>query len=162
MDAKTRAAADAYDTWDAGWEDRLSGYVRQAGFDDVWDYVRQRPGLTYGELAEELAADGGFGVAPVQVERLQVRDTPEAHFERSVRDALARHLHAAFKAAVWGEGSYWESRALGALGSWSAMWSSRTDIAPLKHRLFDMHPPAGWQPFDGSDPVLMALLPDRG
>jgi hypothetical protein len=161
MESKTRAAADGYDTWDAGWEERLSAYLHGAGFEDVWDYVRQRPGLSYGELAEELSADGGFGVAPVQIERLQVRDTPEEDFERSVRDSLARHFHAAFKVATWGEGAYWESRALGALGSWFAMWSSRTDLGPLKHRLFEMHPPAGWRPFDGSDSVLLELLPER-
>ena len=160
MESKTRAAADAYDTWDAGWDDRLSAHVRAAGCTSVWDYVRQRPCTSYGELAEQLAAAGGFGVAPVQVERLQVRDTPDAELARSVRDSLVRHLHSAFRVSPWGDGAYWESRALGALGAWSGMWSARTDLSALKHRLFDAHPPSGWLPRDEGDPFLVTLVPD--
>lgn len=156
------SSADRHDTWDPGWEDRLARHLRSAGFPDAWRYVASSPGRTYPELAEALAASGGFGVAPIQVERLQVRDTPEADLQRSLRDSLARQLQGAFRTRGWRRGPYWESRALGALGSWSAMWSSRVDVAPLKHRLFELAPPEDWLPADEQDPYLLSLVPDRG
>lgn len=155
-------AADRHDTWDAEWEDRLSKHARSCGFANVWGYVRSRPGQTYGELAEALAASGGFGVAPIQIERLQVRETPAAELPHSIRDSLVRHLRCSFKPLGWRQGPYWESTAMGALGSWSAMWSSRVDVGPLKHRLFELSPPEGWLPADDRDPFLLALVPESG
>lgn len=154
-------SADRHDTWDPGWEDRLGSHLRSAGFPDAWHFVSSQPGRPYDELAERLAASAGFGVAPIQIERLQMRDTPEPELQRSLRDSLARHIGGAFRALGWGQGPYWESRALGALGSWSAMWTARVDVSPLKHRLFELQPPAGWLPADEQDPYLLRLLPDR-
>lgn len=154
-------AADRHDTWDAEWESRLSEHIRSSGFADVWDYLRRQPGRSYGELAERLAASGGFGVAPIQIERLQVRDTPAAELPHSIRDSLVRHLRNAFKSLGWRQGPYWESTAIGALVSWSAMWSPRLDVGPLKHRLFELGPPEGWLPADAGDPVLLAAVPDQ-
>lgn len=153
--------ADRHDTWDAEWQTRLSAYVRASGFTGVWDYVRQRPAQSYGELAESLAAGGGFGVAPIQIERLQVRDTPVAELQHSVRDSLVRHLRGAFRSLGWRQGPYWESTAIGALVSWSAMWSPRVDVGPLKHRLFELAPPEGWLPADAGDPFLLAVVPEK-
>jgi hypothetical protein len=157
---KVPSAAERHDTWDAGWEARLSAHVRAAGFANVWDYVRQRPRVTYRELSELLAESGGFGVAPVQIERLQVTETPEPELQRSIRDSLARHVRAAFHAQGWGRGAYWESLAIGALGSWSAMWSARVDLGPLRTRLFELEPPEGWLPEDERDSFLLALVPE--
>lgn len=126
----------------------------------MWEYVRHLPGKTYGQLADGLAAGGGFGVAPIQIERLQVRDTPAAELKSSIRDSLSRHLCFAFQTRGWGQGPYWESTAIGALVSWSAMWSSRLDVAPLKHRLFELGPPEGWLPADERDRFLLALVPE--
>jgi hypothetical protein len=153
-------AADRYDTWDPDWEAKIDAQVRAAGAAHVWDYVRRHPGTTYAELAERLSAAGGFGVAPIQLERLQVRDTPDSELATSLRDSLARQMRRSFRAATWGEGPYWESRALGALVSWSTMWSSRTDVDALKHRLFELKPPPGWRPDDDRDPFLLRLIPD--
>lgn len=161
MTSLKRTAADRHDTWDADWEERLSKHVRSAGFASVWDYVRQQPAQTYRELAERLADSGGFGVAPIQIERLQVRETPAAELQQSIRDSLLRHLRSAFRQG-WGRGAYWESLAIGALGSWSAMWSPRIDLGPLRTRLFELEPPEGWQPADERDPVLLSLVPDSG
>jgi len=158
MRSRKPSAADRHDTWDAEWEDRLARHVRSSGFASVWDYVRRRPGQTYAELAEALAASGDFGVAPIQVERLQVRETPAAELQDSIRDSLVRHLRGAFKSRGWRQGPYWESTAMGALGSWSAMWSERMDLGPLKRRLFELAPPEGWLPADDRDPVLLVLF----
>jgi hypothetical protein len=159
MTSRKRTAADRHDTWDAEWEDRLARHVRCSGFASVWDYVRRRPGQSYAELAEALAASGDFGVAPIQVERLQVRDTPAAELRDSIRDSLVRHLRGAFKSVGWRQGPYWESTAMGALGSWSAMWSERVDLGVQKRRLFELGVPEGWLPADDRDPVLLELLP---
>jgi hypothetical protein len=155
-----QSAAERHDTWDAGWEERLAGHTRSTGPGGMWDYVRQHPKLTYRELSELLAESGGFGVAPVQIERLQVRETPDAELQRSIRDSLLRHLRYAFRAQGWGRGAYWESLAIGALGSWSAMWSPRVDLGALRTRLFELEPPEGWLPEDERDPFLLKLVPD--
>ncbi len=160
MQSKKLTAADSYDTWDPGWEERLSAHVGSLGFGGVWAYVRQHPGRSYLELAEALAESGGFGVAPIQVERLQVRDTPAADLGASVRDSLLRHLRTAFRALAWHQGPYWESRAIGALASWTTMWSARVDLGRLKPRLFDADPPPGWLPADARDPFLLAVVPE--
>jgi hypothetical protein len=154
------SAADRHDTWEPGWEERLVAHARATGCAGVWDYVRQRPKLTYRELSELLAESGGFGVAPVQIERLQVRETPDAELQQSIRDSLLRHLRGVFRAHGWGHGAYWESLAIGALGSWSAMWSGRVDLGALRTRLFEFEPPAGWLPEDERDPLLLKLVPD--
>ena len=161
MRSKRQTAADRYDTWEPEWEERLRSHVRSLGFAQVWDYVREHPGQTYGELAGRLFESGGFGVAPVQVERLQVRDTPDAELARSLRDSLSRHLREALRVSGWREGPYWESSGLEALSAWAAMWSARRDLAPLKHRLFDAGAPEGWMPADGRDPYLLAGGPDE-
>lgn len=161
MTSPKRTAADRHDTWDANWEERLSKHVRSAGFANVWDYVRHQPGQTYRELAERLADSGGFGVAPIQIERLQVRETPAAELQQSIRDSLLRHLRSSSKPG-WGRGAYWESAAIGALGSWSAMWSPRVDLGALRTRLFELEPPEGWLPADDRDAFLQALVPDSG
>jgi len=161
MLAKKLTAADRYDTWDTGWETRLAGYVRSVGLASVWDYVRRLPGQSYVELAERLADGGDFGVAPVQVERLQVHDTPEEDLAASIRDSLARHLQHAFMAYGWRRGPYWESRAIGALASWTAMWSSRIHLGVHRHRLFELGAPEDWMPADERDPYLLVLVPDR-
>lgn len=153
-------AADRHDTWDAGWEERLTSHVLATGLAGVWDYVRQRPGQPYAELAEALSASGDFGVAPVQIERLQVRDTPDDELRRSLRDSLQRHLRHAFQPLGWRQGPYWESRAIGALASWAAMWLPRIDVTALKHRLFEAGPPEGWSPAEAGDPFLLAVVPD--
>src|SRR5688572_13381959 len=114
MTSPKRTAAERHDTWDPDWEERLSGHVRSAGSANVWDYVRKQPGLLYAELAERLAESGDFGVAPIQIERLQVRDTPEAELQALLRDSLARQLRSAFRGRGWGRGAYWESIAMGA------------------------------------------------
>src|SRR6185436_5937859 len=155
-----QSAAERHDTWDAGWEERLAGHTRSTGPGGMWDYVRQHPKLTYRELSELLAESGGFGVAPVQIERLQVRETPDAELQHSIRDSLLRHLRYAFRAQGWGRGAYWESLAIGALGSWSAMWSPRVDLGALRTRLFELEPPEGWLPEDERDPFLLKLVPD--
>jgi hypothetical protein len=160
MITKKLTAADRYDTWDEGWEARLAHHVASLGLKSVWRYLQQLPGEPYDELAERLCASGGFGVAPVQIERLQVRDTPSSELVASVRDSLARHLQHAFKIYPWRQGAYWESRAIGALASWSAMWSCRVDLGPLRHRLFDLAAPEGWLPTTEGDPVLRMLVPD--
>jgi hypothetical protein len=160
MYSKILTAADRCDTWDADWETRLSEYVRSVGGLSLWEYVRIRPTDTYHELAEHLAAEGGFGIAPVQIERLQVRDTPEDEIKASIRDSLVRHLRHAFLAQTWGEGPYWESRAIGALASWTAMWSARVDLGALRHRLFELGAPLGWLPEDERDGFLLRLVPD--
>jgi len=160
MKSTRPTAAERYDTWDPEWEARLVGHVRGSGFANVWEYLRSRPGRTYAELAEEIAGDGGFGVAPIQIERLQARQTPDAELRLSVRDSLVRHLRHSFKALAWRDGPYWESTAIGALVSWSAMWSERVDISHLKHRMFEQAPPAGWLPADDRDPYVVAVVPD--
>ena len=160
MKSAKQTAADRHDTWDAEWELRLSKHVRSSGFANVWDYVRHLPGQTYGQLAEEVARGGDFGVAPIQIERLQVRDTPAAELQHSIRDSLVRHLRGSFKSLGWRQGPYWESTAIGALVSWSAMWSPRVDVGPLKHRLFELGLPDGWVPADDRDPFLLALVPE--
>jgi hypothetical protein len=154
-------AADRYDTWDAGWESRLTSHLQASGRKNMWDYVRQVPAETYGELSERLSESGGFGVAPVQIERLQARDTPERELAASIRDSLARHLRHAFVGHRWGDGPYWESRAIGALASWTAMWTERIDLGSLRHRLFELGAPEGWMPESERDPFLLALVPDR-
>jgi hypothetical protein len=154
------SAADRHDTWDAGWEERLSEHSRRSGASGVWDYVRRRPKLSYRELAEQMSESGNFGVAPVQIERLQVRDTPDSELKQSVRDSLLRHLRGTFRAQGWGHGAYWESLAIGALGSWSAMWSPRVDLGPQRTRLFELGPPQGWLPEDERDAFLVQLVPD--
>ena len=68
-------------------------------------------------------------------------------------------LRGAFKSLGWRQGPYWESTAMGALGSWSAMWSERIDLGPHKRRLFELGIPEGWLPADDRDPVLLDLLP---
>ena len=161
MISKRLTSADRYDTWDADWEGRLTSHIRTLGAAHLWDYLRELPGETYEELAERLCASGGFGVAPVQVERLQARDTPAADLARSIRDSLVRHIRHSFRAHPWREGPYWESRAIGALASWSAMWSGRIDLGPLRHRLFELGAPKGWMPRGESDPFLLNLVPDR-
>lgn len=160
MTSPKRTAAERHDTWDADWEGRLSRHVRSAGFASVWDYVRQQPGLPYAELGERLAVSGNFGVAPIQIERLQVRETPEAELQTSMRDSLVRHLRSSFRTRGWGRGAYWESIAMGALGSWSAMWTPRADLGMLKLRLFELEPPEGWLPADERDSFLLALVPE--
>jgi hypothetical protein len=162
MLSKKLTAADRYDTWDADWEGRLSAHVRSSGLANVWEYVRGLPGEAYVELAERLCASGGFGVAPVQVERLQARDTPDAELSASIRDSLVRHLRYAFKVYGWRQGPYWESRAIGALASWTAMWSARIDLGPHRHRLFELGAPEDWTPRDERDPYLLTLVPDQG
>jgi hypothetical protein len=159
---KKLSAADRHDTWDAGWEQRLVGQMRSAGAADAWDYLKRRPAAPYASLADELSAAGGFGVAPVQIERLQVRDTPEAELRDALRDSLVRHLRVAFRTLRWGEGPYWESRVLGALVCWAAMWTARTDVSPLKRRLFDAGPPQGWMPEGPQDPFVRAAVPAAG
>jgi hypothetical protein len=161
MRSKKRTAADRYDTWEPDWEERLRRHLRALGFAHAWDYVRQHPGLTYAELAARLFESGGFGVAPVQVERLHVHDTPEAEIQRSLRDSLARQLRESLRAFGWREGPYWESSGIEALSAWAAMWSERRDLAPLKHRLFDAGAPEGWVPGDERDPYLLAVVPDE-
>jgi hypothetical protein len=161
MLSKKLTAADRYDTWDGDWEGRLSAHIRSSGLANAWAYVRRLPGEPYADLAERLCASGGFGVAPVQIERLQARDTPDAELMESIRDSLSRHLHYAFKIYGWGQGAYWESRAIGALASWTAMWSARIDLGPHRHRLFELKAPEGWMPVDERDPYLLALVPDR-
>ncbi len=153
-------AAERHDTWDAGWEERLSSHVRAAGFTNVWEYVRHRPGEGYSDLAEGLAHSGGFGVAPIQIERLQVRDTPEKELRSSLRDSLQRHLRGAFQDLGWRQGPYWESRAIGALGAWAAMWSPRVDVSAMKQRIFEAGPPEGWSPTDDRDRFLREAVPD--
>jgi hypothetical protein len=160
MLSKKLTAADRCDTWDAGWETRLAGHVREVGFTSVWEYIRRFPGEPYVDLAERLAGSGGFGVAPIQVERLQVHDTPEEDLAASIRDSLARHLHHAFKAYGWRRGPYWESRAIGALASWTGMWSSRINLGVHRHRLFELGAPEDWTPADERDPYLIALVPE--
>ena len=155
-----KSAADRHDTWDAGWEERLLAHVQRSGSSGVWAYVRAHPQRTYRELSEELAESGGFGVAPVQIERLQVRDTPDAELLHSIRDSLARHIRGAFRAGGWGHGPYWESLAIGALGSWSAMWLPRRDLGSLRTRLFELEPPQGWSPDGERDAYLLKLVPD--
>jgi hypothetical protein len=157
MPSKRLTPADRLDTWDEGWQARLAAQVAASGAADMWEYIRRRPHRSYGELAEELAARGGFGVAPIQVERLQVRDTPEPDLRRSLRDSLARHLQATLP---WGQGPYWESRVLAALVSWADPWSARVDVSAFKHRLFEVDPPVGWTPAGGDDPVLRVVVPD--
>jgi hypothetical protein len=157
---KPTSAADRHDTWDANWEERLSAHVRTAGAAGMWDYVRQRPKQTYRELSELLAESGRFGVAPVQIERLQVRDTPEPDLKQSIRDSLVRHIRHTFRSEGWGRGAYWESLAIGALGSWSAMWLPRADLGALRTRLFELEPPEGWLPEDERDSFLLKLVPD--
>lgn len=152
--------ADRYDTWDPDWEERLRRHLQSSGFEDAWVYIQRHPSRPYLELAEALATSGGFGVAPIQVERLQVHDTPQADLQRSLRDSLVRHLRGAFHTLAWRQGPYWESRALGALGSWSAMWTAHADLGPSKHRLFELGPPEGWVPADERDSYVLALLPD--
>jgi hypothetical protein len=161
MRSKRRTAADRYDTWEAGWEERLRSHLRACGFKNAWDYAKAHPARTYGELAERLFESGSFGVAPVQIERLQVNDTPEAELHRSLRDSLARQLRESLRAFGWREGPYWESSGIEALSAWAAMWSSRLDLAPLKHRLFDAGAPEGWMPADDHDPYLLAVVPDE-
>jgi hypothetical protein len=156
----SRIAHERLDTWDEGWEARLTRYVQGAGCADVWDYVQRRPGVSYTALADELSTAGGFGVVGIQVERLQVRDTPEADQARSIRDSLVRHLHAALAGVGWRNGAYWESRALGALAAWSAMWVLRADVAPLKRRMFEIGAPSGWLPRDADDRFLLSLVPE--
>jgi len=156
---KKLTAADRGDTWDAGWEERLEACVRSAGHASLWRYLGTRPGVPYAELAEELATLGGFGVAPVQLERLQVRDTPDSELASALRDSLRRHLRHAFRAAAWGQGPYWQSRALGALVSWSSMWSARVDLTPAKQHLFELNPPVGWIPSSDQDRFLLAVIP---
>ena len=158
---KSRTPADRLDTWDPDWEMKLTEHVHALGQPDVWAYVRTRPGLTYRQLAEGLAQTGSFGVAPIQVERLQVRDTPAGDEPASLRDSLARHLRHTFGSFRWKQGPYWESRALGALGSWSAMWQGRAELEDAKHRLFQLGTPEKWLPEDGEDAFLLELLPDR-
>lgn len=161
MRSKKRTVADRYDTWEPGWEERLLGHVRSLGFAHVWDYVRQHPGQTYAELAGRLFESGGFGVAPVQIERLQARDTPDAELASSLRDSLARQLREALRAFGWRQGPYWESSGLEALSAWAAMWSPRRDLIPLKQRLFDADAPEGWLPADERDPFLLLVVPDE-
>jgi len=161
MLSKKLTAADRYDTWDTDWDARLSSHVQASGLANIWEYVRRLPGESYVDLAERLGAGGGFGVAPVQIERLQVRDTPELELPASIRDSLARHLRYAFKVYGWRQGPYWESRAIGALASWTAMWSARADLGAHRHRLFELDAPENWTPTDDRDPVLLALCPDR-
>jgi len=158
----SRVAQERLDTWDEGWEERLARQVRTSGCDNLWQYVRHRPGLPYAALAAELSRAGGFGVVGIQVERLQVRDTPEPELPRSIRDSLVRHLRTAFAAVGWRSGPYWESRALGALSAWSAMWAPRADVAPLKRRMFEIQAPPGWLPEDEDDRFLLALMPEPG
>ena len=62
------------------------------GAASLWHYVQRWPGVSYADLAEDLSSRGDFGVAPVQMERLQVRDTPERELTASIRDSLARQL----------------------------------------------------------------------
>jgi hypothetical protein len=161
MRSRKRTVADRYDTWEPEWEERLRAHLRALGFAHAWDYVRQHPGLTYAELASRLAESGGFGVAPVQIERLQVRDTPDAEVGPSLRDSLARQLREALRAFGWREGPYWESGGLEALSAWAAMWSPRRDLSPLKRRLFDAGAPAGWMPAGERDPFLLLVVPDE-
>jgi hypothetical protein len=161
MRSKKGTVAERYDTWEPEWEERLRSHVRSLGFAHVWDYVKEHPGQTYGELAGRLFESGGFGVAPVQIERLQVRDTPDAEISRSLRDSLSRHLREAFRASGWREGPYWESSGLEALSAWATMWSPRRDVTPLKRRLFDAGAPEGWMPADERDPFVLLVVPDE-
>jgi hypothetical protein len=160
MHPKKVTAAEQFNTWDLDWETRLASYVRSAGYSGMWDYVHRFPGEPYDVLSERLCETGGFGVAPVQVQRLQVRDTPDAEQPRSIRDSLARHLRQTLKDQTWGQGPYWESRAIAALAPWTAMWSSRVDLSPHRRQLFALGAPVGWSPADEGDPYLLALVPD--
>jgi hypothetical protein len=144
--------------WSATWEDRLRGTIRALGFTGGWEYVQGFPGETYEELALRAAACGNHMVAPLQIETLQSADTPPAELPVSVRDSLARHLRQAFTRHGWREGPYWEGKAIGALISWSAMWSARIDLKPLKPMILNGPMPVGWVPADASDSFLRRLV----
>jgi hypothetical protein len=102
----------------------------------------------------------GVLVAPVQVEQLQVADTPASELHASLRDSLVRFLRAAFKRRGWGDGPYWQSHVSVALAAWSTVWAGRADLAGFHQRLLDAAPPIGWVPQDADDTHLLSLLPD--
>ena len=146
--------------WDDDWELHLVSTIRALGFPDSWAFVREFPGETYPELASRLAAFRGRIVAPLQVQHLQATHTPESDLVLSLRDSLGRHLRHAFKRLGWRQGRNWQGKAIGALISWSAMWSPRLDLSAFKARLLGAPLAEGWVPVADGDPVLVDLIPE--
>ena len=143
--------------WDDGWEERLRSSLRAHSSDSVLTYLAERPGLPYGDVAHELAERLALPVAPVQLEQLQVRDTPREHLADAVRDSLARLLRGAFLRVGWRQGPYWQSKIAGVLATWVTMWDERVPLKDLRRAVFELNAPVGWIPRDGRDPLIQAL-----
>jgi hypothetical protein len=141
--------------WRGDWHRRIAERIGERGYDDFLAYLRGNAGVSYSELARELADVDD--IAPVQLETLHAEQVETEQRQAAILDSLTRFLRGALTKG-WGVGPYWESRVIGALSSWSVTWGGGPQLKKIKKALFSVPPPKGWTPDPERDPLLEKIF----
>lgn len=137
--------------WTGDWHERLAYAVRLRGYESVLAWASSRPGLSFGELADELD-----GVAAVQL-KLAMKDEAEAQGRLAwfARESLLRFFRERISEG-WARGENFEYRAVSAFADWSALIGDdyQDDVAAIWEVLKSDPPREGWFPVSADDPIL--------
>jgi hypothetical protein len=139
--------------WQGNWKKRLLDRLQGRGFATLTDYLRQKPGVPYLEIADLL---GKEDVAAFHVEWL--------HFEEAVRhdefrelaiDSLVREISHHLPDG-WKEEAKGDFNTASVWGDWIVRLENYSNnIKPIASavwtELSNSHPPAGWKPQAAED-----------
>ena len=161
----------AESAWTSDWRARIRNRLHTLGFESLQEFLRTVPEETYQQLSQlvgESLPSGGWDVAPVQIQTLQMedfRDSP-AQLREVATDSLTRLIRQHLKRG-WNCGVHATFNRACVASEWISLISGGGTDARLASlaeftwkTLCERNPPDVWIPRNNLDSIIVSVFDD--